>query len=84
MRSGGRWNGAVAPPLSLRFLQGQGGDFDFELFYLPDENLPTLSHKTRQGWGNPDLRINERISQPPVRSTDYRRARGPSTVLPSA
>jgi hypothetical protein len=48
-----------APSLSLRFLEGQGGDFDFGDFDLEILPMtlptkfkdPTLSHKTRQGWG---------------------------------
>ena len=40
--------GEGAPSLSLRSLQGQGGDFEFRV------NIPTLSQTTRQGWGTVD------------------------------
>jgi hypothetical protein len=43
-----------APSLSLCLLEGQGGDFDFypsQSLPEPEIKIPTLSQKTREGWG---------------------------------
>jgi len=51
------WEREGAPFLSLRYWRGQGGDFEHRV------NTPTLSQRTRQGWGTlEDLVFTQRHS----------------------
>src|ERR1700674_5745056 len=57
---------AAAPSLSLRSLQGQGGDFDFGCILNRTEiKIPALSQKTRQGRA-PSRANEERLGQPAI------------------
>ncbi|SPF48959.1 hypothetical protein SBA1_90093 [Candidatus Sulfotelmatobacter kueseliae] len=79
-----------APSLSLRFLQGQGGDLDFDEqsearspSALPafqeweriKVKTPTLSQRTREGWGTP-LLANTTLGGAPSLSPRFLQGQG--------